>query len=94
VGPKVGDLVPERLGGGRAAGSVGFESVDLTAEVGDLAAGAGVDRLEVLHAVDERLVPGDLVGRVEQLRLDLIGQDETGGESHNRHDGKTGQLLS
>jgi hypothetical protein len=44
--------------------------------------------------VDQGLVSSDLVGRVQQLGLDLIRQDKSGDQGDRGYEGKAGQLLS
>ncbi len=94
MGSKVRDLAPQGSGGGRAPRGVGFDGVDLAAKVGNLAAGVGVGGFELLDAPYQDLVAGDLVGRVQELRLDLARQDKTGGQGDDRNEGETRQLLS
>src|SRR5450631_2485422 len=77
---KVGDLVLQGLRGGGASGRCGFQRVDLSPKCGDLASGCSVGRLEVLHAANEGLIAGDLVGGRQQLGFELSRHEETGDE--------------
>jgi hypothetical protein len=91
---EVGNLVLQGLGSGGAARGVGFEGIDLNAKISNMASGVRVGGLQILHAVNQRLVSGDLVGRVQELRLDLIRQDESRSQGDSGYEGKAGQLLS
>ncbi len=91
VGPEVGDLVLQILRAGRLLGCGSFESVDLRSKRGDLGARRLVGLLQVLDTPDQRLVAGNLVGRGEELSLDLARQEESrrqgdGGHAHDAQD--------
>jgi hypothetical protein len=85
MGAEVGDLVLKVLGGGRLLGGRGLEGIDFRAEGGDLGAPRFVGLFKILDAVDKRLVAGDLVGRGQELRLDLARHQEPRRHGDRRH---------
>ena len=94
MGAQVGHLVLQTLRLLRLACRLGLERVDLGAQTLDLGAIGLVRALEILDAADERLVAPDLVGRGEQLRFDLAGQQEADCQRDQRDECRAERLSS